>query len=217
MNSSTPDFPVLHYLLEFAQTHVHWVSDAIQPSHPLSSPPSSALNLSQHQGLFQWVRSSHQVAKVLKLQLQRQSFEWIFRVDFLYDWLVWSCYPSDSQESSPAPQFNTSAFSLLYGPTLTSHTTTGKTIVLTIQTIVGKVMFLLFNMLSRFVIAFLPRSNYLLISWLQSPSSVTLEPKKIKSVTVSIFHFGKSKLTYRFSTIPNKVSKAVLYTLIGWC
>ena len=217
MNSSTPDFPVLHYLLEFAQTHVHWVSDAIQPSHPLSSPSSSALNLSQQQGLFQWVRSSHQVAKVLKLQLQRQSFEWIFRVDFLYDWLVWSCYPSDSQESSPAPQFNTSAFSLLYGPTLTSHTTTGKTIVLTIQTIVGKVMFLLFNMLSRFVIAFLPRSNYLLISWLQSPSSVTLEPKKIKSVTVSIFHFGKSKLTYRFSTIPNKVSTAVLYTLIGWC
>ena len=75
--------------------------------------------------------------------------------------------------------------SLLYGPTLTLYMTIGKTIALTIWTFVGKVMFLLFNMLSRFVIAFLPRSNYLLISWLQSPSSVTLEPKKIKSVTVS--------------------------------
>ena len=124
MNCSTPGFPVLHYLPEFAQTHVHWVGDAIQPSHPLlpSSPP--AFNLSQNQGLFQWVSSLHQVAKVLELQLQHQSFQWIFRVDFLYDWLVWSpCSPRDSQESSPAPQFeciNSSVLSLLYGPTLTS-------------------------------------------------------------------------------------------------
>ena len=76
-------FPVLHHRPEFAQTHVNWVSDAIQPSHPLSSPSPPALNLSQHQGLFQWVGSSHQVAKVLELQLQYQSFQWIFRVDFL--------------------------------------------------------------------------------------------------------------------------------------
>ena len=79
---STPGSSVLHYLPEFAQTHVHWVSDAIQPIHPLSSP-SSAFNLSQHQGLFQWVISSHQLAKVLELQLQHQSFQWIFRTDFL--------------------------------------------------------------------------------------------------------------------------------------
>ena len=74
-----PSFPVLHHFLEFAQTHVHWVGDAIQPSHPLlpTSPP--ALNLSQRQGLFQWVSSSHQVAKVLELQLQHQSFRWKFR------------------------------------------------------------------------------------------------------------------------------------------
>ena len=75
-------FSVLHYLLKFAQTSVHWVGDAIQPSHPLPPPPH-ALNLSQHQGLFQWVSSSHQVAEVLELQLQYQSFQWIFRVDFL--------------------------------------------------------------------------------------------------------------------------------------
>ena len=67
---SMPDFPVLHYLPEFAQTHVHWVNDAIQPSHPLSSPSPPAFNLSQHQGLFQWVSSLHQVAKVLEFQLQ---------------------------------------------------------------------------------------------------------------------------------------------------
>ena len=79
-----------HYLLEFSQTHVYWAGDAIQPSHPLSLPSPPALNLSQHQGLFQWVISLHQVAKSLELQLQHQSFQWIFRVDFLWDWLVWS-------------------------------------------------------------------------------------------------------------------------------
>ena len=89
IDCSTPGLPVLHYHSKFAQTHVHCVSDAIQPSHPLlpSSPP--APNLSQHQGLIQCVGSSHQVAKVLELQFQHQSFQWIFRVDFLLDWLVW--------------------------------------------------------------------------------------------------------------------------------
>ena len=76
-------FRVLHYLLESTQTHVHWVSDAIQPSHPLLSPSPPDLNLSQHQGLFQWVGSLHQVAKVLELQLQHLSFQWIVRIDFL--------------------------------------------------------------------------------------------------------------------------------------
>ena len=76
-------FSDLHCLPEFVHTHVHWVSDAVQPSHPLSSP-SPALNLSQHQGLFQWVGSLHQVAEVL--ELQHQSFQWIFRTDFLVGW-----------------------------------------------------------------------------------------------------------------------------------
>ena len=122
MDCSMPGFPVLRHLLELAQTHVHWVDDAIQPCHPLSSPSPSAFNLSQHQGLFQWVGSSHQVAKVQ--ELQQQSFQWILRVDFLQDWLVWSlCSPRDSQESSPTPQFkriDSSMLSLLYCSTFTS-------------------------------------------------------------------------------------------------
>ena len=80
---STPGLPVHHQLPEFTQTHIHWVSDAIQPSHPLSSPSLSAFNLSQHQGLFQWVSSSQQVAKVLEFQLQHQSFQWTPRTDLL--------------------------------------------------------------------------------------------------------------------------------------
>ena len=80
---STPALHVHHQLLEFSQTHVHWVGDAIQPSHPLSSPSPPAFNLSQHQSLYKWVSSSHQVAKGLEFQLQYQSFQWIFRTDFL--------------------------------------------------------------------------------------------------------------------------------------
>ena len=118
--------PFHHQLQEFTQTHLHWVGDAIQPSHPLLSPSPPAFNLSQHQCLFQWVSSSHQVAKVLELQLQhqQQSFQWIFGTDFLEDWLVWTpCSPRDSQESFPTPQFksiNSMEFSFLYGSTLTS-------------------------------------------------------------------------------------------------
>ena len=80
---SMPGFPVLHYLLEFAQTHVHWVGDPIQSSQILLPPSSPALNHSQHQGLFQWVSSSYQLTKELEFQLQHQSFQWIFRVAFL--------------------------------------------------------------------------------------------------------------------------------------
>ena len=83
IDCSTPGFSVYHQLLELAQTHVHWVSDAIQASLPLSSPSLPVFNLSQHQGLFKWVNSSHQVAKVSEFQLQHQSFQWIFRTDFL--------------------------------------------------------------------------------------------------------------------------------------
>ena len=123
MDCSTPGLPVHHRLPEFTQTHVHWVRDAIQPSHLLSSPFPPALSPSQHQGLFKWVSSSYQVAKVLEFQLQHQSFQWTLRTDLLYEWLVGSpCSPKDSQESSPTPQFksiNSSALSFLYRPTLT--------------------------------------------------------------------------------------------------
>ena len=83
MDCSMPGLPVHHHLPEFTHTHVHWVSDAIQPSPSLSFPSPPAFNLSQHQGLFKWVNSLHQVAKVLELQLQHQSFQWIFRTDLL--------------------------------------------------------------------------------------------------------------------------------------
>ena len=87
MDCSTPGFPILHHLLQFAQTHVHWVSDAIQPSHLLSPPSPPAFSLSQHQGLFQWVGSSHQVAKVLELQLSiSPSSEYSGLISFRTDW-----------------------------------------------------------------------------------------------------------------------------------
>ena len=123
MDCSMPGLPVHHQLPEFTQTHVHWVGDAIQPSHPLSSPSPPAFNLSQHQGLFQWVSSLHQVARVLEFQLQHQSFQWLFRTDFLYDGLVGSpCCPRNYQESSPIPQLksiDSMVLSFLYSPTLT--------------------------------------------------------------------------------------------------
>ena len=148
MDCSTTGLPVHHQLPELAQTHVHWVGDAIQPSHPLSSPSLPAFNLSQHQGLFQWVGSSPQVAKVLELQLQYQSFQWIFRTDFFYNRLVGSpCSPRDSEESSPTAQFKSIislVLSFLYSPTLTSKMTTGKAIALTRRTFVSKVISLLF-------------------------------------------------------------------------
>ena len=116
MDCSTPGLPVHDQLLEFTQTHVHWVGDAIQPSHPLLSRSPPTFNLSQHQGLFQWVSSLHQVTKILEFQ----------------DGLVGSpCSPRDSQESSPTSQLksiNSLVLSFLYGPILTPSMTTGKTI-----------------------------------------------------------------------------------------
>ena len=124
MNRSTPGIPVHNLLLEFTQTHIHRVSDAIQPSHPQSSPSPPAPNPSQHQGLFQWVNTSHEVVKVLEFQLQHQSFQWTPRTGLLQNGLVGSpCSPRDSQESSPTPQvksINSSTLSLLHSPTLTS-------------------------------------------------------------------------------------------------
>ena len=124
MNCSTPGLPVHHQLPEFTQTHIHQVSDAIQPSHPRSSPFLPAPNPSQHQCLFQWVNSSHEVAKVPEFQLQHHSFQRNPRADLLQNGLVGSpCSPRDSQESSPTPQFksiNYSVLSFLHSPTLTS-------------------------------------------------------------------------------------------------
>ena len=176
MNHSTPGLPVHHQLLEFTQTHVHRVGDAIQPSHPLSSPFPTAPNPSQHQSLFQWVNSSHEVAKVLEFQPQHQSFnEHPGLISFRMDWLdlpaVQGTLKSLLQHhSSKASIFQHSAFFTVQ----LSHPyiTTGKTIALTRWTFLHKVMSLLLNMLSRLVITFLPRSKCLLISWLQSPFAV---------------------------------------------
>ena len=189
MDCSTPGLSVHHQLPEFTQTHVHWVGDAIQPSHPLSSPSPPTFNLSQHQGLFQRVNSLHEVAKVLEFPLQHQSFQWTFRlISFRIDWLdllaVQGTLKSLLQHhSSKTSILWHSAFFIVQ--LLHPYMTTEKTIALTRRTFVGKVVSLLLNMLSRLVITFLPRSKHLLISWLQSPSAVILEPPKIKSDTVS--------------------------------
>ena len=158
MNCSMPGLPVHHQLPESTQTHVHWVGDAIQPSYPLLSPSPPAFNLSQPQGFFQWVSSSHQVAKILEFQLQHLSFQQIFRTDFFrIDWFdllaVQGTLKSLLQHhSSKASMLQCSAFFIVQ----LSHPymTTGKTIALTRWTFVCRVMQLLLNMLSRFVIAF---------------------------------------------------------------
>ena len=183
MDSSTPGLPVHHQLPEFTQTHVHWVSDAIQPSHPLSSPSPPDFNLCQHQGLFQWVSSSHEVAKYWSFSFSISPFnEHPGLISFRMDWLdllaVQGTLKSVLQHySSKASILRCSAFFTVQ----LSHpyVTTEKTIALTRWTFVGQVMSLLFNMLSRLVITFLPRSKRL-ISWLQSPSAVILgrPPKK---------------------------------------
>ena len=185
MDCSTPGLPVRHQHLELTQTHVHRVSHAIQPSHPLSSPSPLTFNLSQHQGLFKWLSSSHQVAKVLEFQLQHQPFQWICRTDsFGIDWLNLLAVQGTlkcllQHHSSKASIFWCSAFFIVQ--LLHPYMTTGKAITLARRIFVGRVMSLLFNKLSRLVITFLPRSKCLLFSWLQSPSAVILEPPKIVS------------------------------------
>ena len=188
-NHNTPGFPVHHRLLEFTQTHVHWVSDAIQPSHPLSSPSPPRLNLSQHQG-FSTVSALHiRWPKYWSFSFNiSPSNEHpgliYFRMDWFYFLAVQGTLKSLPQHhSSKASILKHSAFFIVQ----LSHPymTTGKTIALTRWTFIDKVMSLLFNMLSRLVITFLPRSKHLLISWLQSASAVILEPRKIKAATVS--------------------------------
>ena len=183
MDWSTPGYSVHHQLLELAQTHR--VGDAIQPSHPLSSPSPPTFNLSQHQGLFQWVSSLHQVAKVLKFEVLKDysfspSNEYSGLISFRTDWLdllaVQGTLKSLLQHhSSKASILWCSVFFIVQ----LSHPymTTGKTIALTRWTFVSKVTSLLFNILSRLVKAFLSRSKHLLISWQQSPSAVIWSPK----------------------------------------
>ena len=180
MDRSMPSLPVHHQLLELSQTHVHGVGDVIQSSYPLLPPSPPTFNLSQHQGLFQWVSSSHQLAKGLEFQLQHSpSNEYSGLISFRMDWLdilaVQGTLKSLLQHhSAKASILWHSAFFIvqLSHP----HMTPGKTIALTRQIFVGKVMSLLFNMLSRLVITFLPRSKRLSISGLQSPCAVILEP-----------------------------------------
>ena len=178
MDCSTPGLPVHHQLPEFTQTHVHRVSDAIQPSHPLSSPSPLALNLPSIR-----VFSDESVLCIRWPKYWSFSFnispsnEYSGLISFRMDWLdllaVQGTLKSLLQHHSlKASILWRSAFFIFQ----LSHPymTTGKTIALTRWTLVGKVMSLLLNMLSRFVITFLPRSQRLLISWLQSPSAVIL-------------------------------------------
>ena len=178
MNRSTPGLPVHHKLPEFTQTHAHRVGDAIQPSHPLSAPSPPAPSPSPASGSFPvsqpftWGGQSIGVsasASVLPMNTQGLSPS---------GWTDWISLQSKglsrvfSNTTVQKHQFFSAQLSLQ------SNSNTGKTIALTRWTFVGKVMSLLFNMLSRFIITFLPRSKHLLISWLQSPPAVILKPKK---------------------------------------
>ena len=277
MEGSTKVSLVHDQLLEIAQTHVLLVSVAIQTSYPLLSPSLPAFNLSQYQVLFQWVSCSHQVTKILEFQLLHESFQWIFRTNFLWYWQVGSpCGPSDSRLFSNTTVQKHQCFGtqLSFTPTLTSiwhltsnsshpgkgipggsegkclptvwqtwvrpldwedplekemtthssilaqkipwieepsrlhgttkiqtwlinftctslfshpYITSGKIIALSRWTYVGKVMCLLFSMQSRLVIALLPRSKYLLMSWLQSPFAVIFSPPPPKKKSFSLF------------------------------
>ena len=154
MDCSTPGLPVHHQLPEFTQSHVHWLGDAIQLSHPLLSPSLSTFKLSQHQGLFRWVSSSHQVAKVLELQLQHHSFQWIFQTDFPLGWIGWISLQSKGLSRVLS---NSLALSLLCGPTLTSIHDSWKNHSFDYTYLCWQNDVSVFNMLFRFVIAFLPR------------------------------------------------------------
>src|SRR5574341_1421546 len=189
MNRSTPGLPLHHQLPEFTETHVHRVSDAIQPSHPLLSPSTPAPN----------PPSIRVFSNESTLRMRWPKY-WSFRfsiipskeipglISFRMDWLDLLAVQGPLKSLL---QHHSSKASILWGSAFFTvqlsnpYMTTGKTIALTRRTFVGKVMSLLLNMLSRVVITFLPRSKRLLISWLHSASAVILEPKKIKSDTVS--------------------------------
>ena len=171
MDCTTPGFPVLRHLPVLVQTHVHWVSDAIQPSHPKSPPSPPAFHISQHQGLFQWICSLHQVAKYQRYQSFSISLsnEYSGLISFRINWFELLAV---QRTLKSLLQHHSSKASILWRSALFMvqlthpYITTGKTIGLTRQTFVSKVMSLFFNMLSRLVIAFLPS---LLILWLFFP------------------------------------------------
>ena len=173
---------VFHYLPEFAPTHVHWVSDAIQLSHSLLSPSPPAFNPFQHLriGWPKYWSFSFSISP---------SSEYSGLISFRIDWFDLLAVQETlknllQHHSSKASILQHSAFMVQLSHL---YMTTGKTIALTIWILVDKVMYLLFNTLSRFVIAFLPRNKHLLISWLQLLWTVILQPKKRRSVTVSNF------------------------------
>ena len=182
MDCNTPGLPVHHQLLELAQAHVHWVGDTIQPSHPLSAP-SPAFNLSQYKGFSNESALHIRWPKYWNFSFSISSFNEYsgltsFRIDWFDLFAVQETFKSLLQHhSSKASTLWCSSFFTVQ----LSHTymTTGKIIALTRWTFVGKVTSLLYDMLSRLVIPFLPRNKCLLISWLQSSSAVILEPKKI--------------------------------------
>ena len=188
---SMPGLPVHHQLLEPTQTHVHWVSDAIQPSHHLSSPSPPAFNLPSIRIFSNESSLRIRWPKYCSFNFSiSPSNEYSGLISFRINWFdllavqgILECLLQ--HHSSKASILQHSAFFMVR----LSHPyiTTGKTTAFLKWTFVDKVVSVLFNMLSRLVITFLSRSKYLLISWLQSPSAVILEPKKIKSVTVSTF------------------------------
>ena len=189
MDYSTPGLPVHHHLPELIQTHVHRVGDAIQPSHPCHPPllpPSifpSIRVFSRESALH--IRWPEHWSFSFNISPSTENSGLIFRIGWLDLLAVQGTLKSLLQHhKSKASILWCSAFFMVQ----LSHPymTTGKTIALTIPTFVSKVICLLFNMLSRLLIALLPRSKHLLISWKQSPSAVILKPKKVKSVTVSI-------------------------------
>ena len=183
MDCSTPGLPVQHQLSKFTQTHVHWVGDAVKPTHPLSSPSPPAFDFSQHQGLFWW--------DVLRIRWPKYwSFSFSISPSNKYSGLIscrmdWLDLLAIQGTLKTLLQHHTSNASILLHSAFLivklSHPymTTGKTIALTRRTFVGKVMSLLFNMLSRLVITFLPRSKYLLISWPHANYHVLKELKEI--------------------------------------
>ena len=186
MDYSTPDLPVPHHLLEFAEVHVHCFGDAIQPSLfsfcPQSFPASGSFPMSR---LFTLGSQSIGASASASVLLMNKGLI-TFKIDWFYLTAVQGTLKSLLQHHSlKASVLCHSAFFMVQLSQLCM--TTGKTIALSIPTFVGRVISLLFNILSRYVIDFLPRSIYLLISWLQSPSAVILEPKKRKSVTTSTF------------------------------
>ena len=191
VDCSRPGFPVLHQLLEFAQAHVHWVGDATQPSRPLSSLllllsifPSIRVFSSESAFHIRW---PNYWSLSFSSSPSSESQGW-----FPLGWTGWISLLSKglSRVFSSATWFesiSSLALNFIYGPTVTSIQDYWKSHSFDYTDLCQQVMCLLFNMQSIFVIAFLPRSKRLLISWLQSPSTVILEPKKVKSVTVSIF------------------------------